>query len=183
MNKTIREFNKNENLTKENFEKISIELYKIKNSINLNTELNIFSKFQEKNITKLSDILEEYYMNKHEISKLNHLHKSYEKKAEALSKVVLYIGGLFFVVQLYLIYYFTFEVYSWDITEPMTYLMGCFNLFLIFYLKKRFKGSDPFTFFKTKFLNILIKRSGKIDFEKMEKLKINIREIERFMSK
>lgn len=181
--KIINDFNKNKNLTDDELDQILIDLFKMKNSIYLKKEVQDFNLNENVKAHDLSGIMEEYYRSKTEIAKAMRTEDKYKKISKSLTKLTIYLGGIIFIVELFLIYYLTFEVYAWDITEPMTYLLGCFNLILIFYMKKKFNGKGAFQYFDGLFLNMFLKRSKKIDFQKVERLRRNVTDIERFMTK
>jgi len=180
--KLLEETNKNKNLTPEELDQLALDLFKIKKSIFIKNENSQILNLSDKTkANHLSEIMEEYYKCKTEIAKYTKTQTKHQNIAKALAKILIYLGGIFFIIELYLVYYLTFEVLSWDITEPMTYLLGCFNLILIFRLKKKFRGQDAFQYFTNLFLNIMLRKTKKIDFDKMLKLRKNISDIERFM--
>lgn len=160
-----------------------MDIFKLEKSIYIKSEISHFNLGGNLNPNQLSDIMEEYYKCKTELAKHANSLSKYENRAKALTKILIYLGGLFFIAELFLIYYLTFEVYAWDITEPMTYLLGFFNLVLVFWFRKKFKGQDAFEYFKNIFLRLMLGKSKKIDFEKVQKLRKSIGDIERFMKK
>ena len=179
----IEQQNKNKNLSQDELDQIALDLFKLKKSIYIKSEVSHFNLSEKSKASQLSDIMEEYYNCKTEIAKQANALSKYENRANALAKILIYLGGIFFIVELALVYYLTFEVYAWDITEPMTYLLGCFNLILIFWFKKKFKSQDAFGYFKSFFLKLMLRKSKKVDFDKVQKLRKSIEDIERFMTR
>jgi hypothetical protein len=174
--------NKNKNLSYEELDQLSLDLFKIKNSVYLKNESFTQNINEDKNFpNRLSKIMEDYYNNKSEYSRFINDRNKLENRAKRLTTFVIYFGGIFFIVELFLVYYLTFVVYAWDITEPMTFLLGCFNLLLVFWLKKKFNGLSAFEYFRNLFLRMILKRSKKIDLAKMEKLRKSIKDIEKLM--
>jgi len=183
LKKLIEKSNQNLQLSQEELDQIALDLIKIKKSIYIKNEISQFDLSGKFKADHLSDIMEEYYKCKTEFAKQTNALSKYENRAKGLTKFVIYLGGIFFIIELFLIYYLTFEVYAWDITEPMAYLMGCFNIVLIFWLKKKFNGLDAFEYFKNLFLRLMLRKTKKVDFEKMKNLRKSISDIEKFMTR
>jgi len=122
------------------------------------------------------NLLNKYYELKSEYSRLLLEEKKVVRSCSRKTKALILLGGLFFVIQLFLIFYMTFVKYSWDITEPMTYLTGCINILIVCLLKYKFKQQSAFQYFNLKFL----KRTKfyKNDFSKIAKIKDEISRIE-----
>jgi hypothetical protein len=80
-----------------------------------------------------------------------------------------------------LVYYGTFVLFTWDITEPMTYVMGCFNVVLFLIMRKRFGKLTAFEFYTQKYYTKLAKRN-KLDTGYLISAKTRINEIERILN-
>jgi len=163
------------NDTKANMElyEMALQLYSIQT--HFYNEVN--QKLMDNSDPKaFQNLLNQYYELKKVYSRLLYEEQQTLKKSARKAKFLIFLGGFLFVIQLVLIYYLTFVKFSWDITEPMTYLTACTNVFLVCLLKLKFKQQTPFQYFqmgffrKTKFF--------KTDFLKMNKLKDEISKIE-----
>lgn len=183
LQKTLEEYNKNSNISLEELEQIAIDLYKIQISIHLKNEVSDFNLKENSKAHNLLEVMEEYYKCKSEYAKSIQVQNNLDLRAKALTKILIYLGGIFFILELIAIYYFTFEVYTWDITEPIVYMLGCINLIIICLFKRKFNKAEPFTYFRYLFLRFFIRRSKKIDLKKMEELKKRISDIEKLMSR
>jgi hypothetical protein len=98
-----------------------------------------------------ANLMDKYYSLKKEYANLLFQEEKLLSSANKKAKFLIFLGGFLFTFQLGLLYYGTFVLYSWDITEPITYLVGCSNLFLACVLKSKFKQKSPFEFFRFKF--------------------------------
>jgi hypothetical protein len=179
----IEKYNKNPNLTQEEIKQIASQLFKIENSIYLNKEISDFNFKENIKVHNLSDLMEEYYRCKKEYAKFKDYEEGKSKTANFLAKILIYLGGLFFIGELYWIYYITFEVYSWDITEPMVYLLGLFNVIVVAILRIKLKGLTPHEFFGKFFLRMISRKYKKSQLNNLEKIRKQIKDIEKFMAK
>lgn len=107
--------------------------------------------FSAKN-TNLSSIIEELTLLKNEYFKCNLNEEKLRRSSEKKVLAVLCIAGLLFVVELLLVYYGTFIRYSWDITEPMTYLVTCANLVLLLLMRKKFGSLSAYDYLMNLFM-------------------------------
>lgn len=179
----LGKYNNNQNLTQEELKQIASDLFKIENSIYLNKEISEFNSNKEIKAHNLSDLMEEYYRCKTEVAKFKTYEEQKTKTANLMAKILIYLAGLFFVAELYWIYYITFEVYSWDITEPMVYLLGFFNLTVIALLKMKLKGLTPHEYYTKFFYRMIAGKYRKPELQNLDKLKKQIKDIEKFMAK
>ena len=152
---------------------MAIQLYSIQTYFYNKVNHKLLKSNDPKGFQKL---LDQYYELKKQYARLLYEEDKALKKCGYKSKFLIFLGGLLFVVQLFFIYYLTFVKYSWDITEPMTYLTGCTNLLLICILKFKFKQHTPFQYFQMRFFRKT--RFYKEDHMKLQKFKEDIRRIE-----
>jgi hypothetical protein len=79
----------------------------------------------------------------------------------------------------------TFQWYSWDIMEPISYLMmyGNFNLSFLFYLgvKRDLEAENIHTILKTRFTERAARRAG-IDLVELEKLKAEAEQLKAILN-
>jgi hypothetical protein len=162
----VLSYNENLNLTEEQIFEICLKLYRMRNPSEMKESKNLVELFNE------------YYKLKNEFAKMNNTNDKYMSSAEKRAKLLLLVAGLFFVVELGLIYYGTFVLYTWDITEPMTYLLGCFNIVILLALRKRFGNMSAFEFYTKKFYSRIIKKN-KFDARLLEDTRMKIKEIEK----
>jgi hypothetical protein len=167
--KFITHYNEDKNLTDQEIFEICLKIYRIRNLNELKDNKNFIETFNE------------YYKLKTEFAKMNTMNDNYLRSAEGRARLLLLLAGLFFVIELGLIYYGTFIVYTWDITEPMTYLLGCFNIVVLLGLRKKFGNTSAFEYYTKKFYNSIIKKK-KFNNMKLEDTKSKIKEIERFIN-
>jgi hypothetical protein len=162
----VLSYNQNLKLTDEDIFEICLKLYRLRNPGDIKENKN------------LVDLFNEYYKLKTEFAKMNNANDKYMASAEKRAKLLLLFAGLFFVIELGLIYYGTFVLYTWDITEPMTYLLGCFNMVLLLALRKRFGNMSAFEFYTNRFYSRIIKKN-KFDARLLEDTRMKIKEIEK----
>lgn len=83
-------------------------------------------------------------------------------------------GGTTLISQFAIIMVGTFHLYSWDIMEPISYLMmyGNFNLSFLFYLgiRRDLEAENIHEILKTRFAQRAAKKAG-IDLNELEKMK------------
>ena len=178
----LGKYNNNPNLTQEELKQIASDLFKMENSIYLEKEISSFGSKDIK-MHNLSELMEEYYRCKAEIAKFKTFEEGKEKQANFMAKILIYLAGLFFVAELYWIYWITFDVYSWDITEPMVYILGFFNLTIAALLKIKFKGLTPHQYFGKFFLRMISNKHRKPQLDSVDKLRKQAKDIEKFMAK
>lgn len=162
----VSNFNQNKNLTDEQIFEICLKIYRLRNLSEMKENKNLVELFNE------------YYKLKSEFAKLNNTNDKYTNSAEKRAKLLILLAGLFFVIELGLVYYGTFVLYTWDITEPMTYLLGCFNMVVLLALRKRFGNMSAFEFYTKKFYSKIIKKN-KFDARLLEDTRNKIKEIEK----
>ena len=177
ISETIRSFNKNPNLTDKEIQDISMNLLKIKHAYSNSDLLPVLDKYKN-----LEEIFSVYYNLRHEFARL-HLEK--EKimwKSETKARILILLGGLFFIVQLMLIYYGTFVKYSWDIVEPMTYLMGCMNIVIVLLHRRKFKNFSALDYYTNKFFlkKVTKKKFDIINYQQTEQ---KLRELEKILNR
>jgi hypothetical protein len=166
--------NKNKKLSEDELFKLSLSLFKLRNS-----HIEYSSLIKDKK--SLSELYEEYYKLKSEYAKLSLEQDQYIQSAEKRAKLLILLGGLFLVVELALIAYGTFVVYTWDITEPMTYLLGCFNIVIFLILRKKYGNLSAFEYYTGKFFSRIIKKKN-FSPNLLESNRLKIKEIEDFLN-
>ncbi len=176
LTKKITNIGKNSNFTNDEINKIALQLFKIKHHYN---SIEFRSKLSE--YKNLEDLLEKYYTYKSEYVSLHKIFRGLLASSELKSKLLILFGGLFFVIELALIYYGTFILLSWDITEPMTYLLGCFNVVLIFALKRKMGNLSPSEFFTGRFLNKAMKKKN-FNKKHFDEVKMKLKEMEALLN-
>ncbi len=174
--KTVSLMNKNKNLKSDEIKNISMDLFRIKHFYNQRNITQNLGKFKN-----LQELFQSFYESKHLYANMHSLREKLLRKSENKAKFVILMGGLLFVVELFLIYYGTFIKFSWDIVEPMTYLMGCMNFVLILYFRKKFKTSSANEYFTNRFFNKMLRKHN-MDKQFIETEK-RLREIEAILNK
>lgn len=167
----ISKINRNKNLSDAELTNVAISLFKLRNLLKEDHHEN------KANLKELNSLFEEYYRLKQEYIKDFNQQQKYIRKSEIFAKSILLCGGLFFVSQLALLYYGTFILFSWDITEPICYLVSCANLVLILYFRKKFGNNGALKYFTNKFYKKIIK-FNKFDDNLLKSRKLRILEIE-----
>ncbi len=157
-------------ITYEKLYEIAIRLYSIKNLYNHETQ----GKHIDQN---LNEIFENYYNAKKELGIMNLQKNNLERKAYLKGKCVILLAPLVIFVQLVLIYIGTFQIYSWDITEPMTYLLSIANIVGVLYFRKKFQDCGAHRYYKNVFFKKYV-RKGKFDMKKYEELKKKVEDYE-----
>ena len=158
-------------ITDEKLYEIAVRLYSIKNLYNHETQ----GKQIDQN---LNEMFENYYDAKKQLGIMNLQKNSLERKAYIKGKFVILLAPLIFLVQLVLIYIGTFQIYSWDITEPMTYLLSIANMVGVLYFRKKFKDHGAHRYYKIFFFNKYVSK-GKFDMKKYEGLKKKVEDYEK----
>jgi hypothetical protein len=175
--KQVRNFNKNNALTDEEIIQIAMNLFKIKKfyvTRNLHESLGQYKK--------LTDLFETYYNLKNEYANLSNIKDKLLYSCRNKAKLLLIVGGLLFIIEMILIYWGVFIKYSWDIVEPITYLVGCVNFILILIYRKKFGISSAQEFYTKKFFYRLIKKK-KFDEVLFNQTGRKIKEIEKILNK
>ena len=160
----------NKSLSEDELYLIAVKLYSLKHYY-VNQKEN---KHIDKN---LNEILEEYYSLKEELNKMNLTKSQLEQKASFKAKLFILIAPLIFLVQLILIYIGTFQIYSWDIIEPMTYLMSIANFIGILYFRKKIGSDTTHNHYKKIFFSKYVKRK-QFDMDRYLSLKDRIEKFE-----
>lgn len=168
----LKEVNKNIKLLDNEIEALEVKISQIKHYYNNSLENKIIDSAKYPN---LSVLFEDLYSSKAEFRKLNFQYNQLNRNAEKKAFFVILLGGLLFVIELILLYYGTFVELSWDITEPITYLVTCLNLVLVLGMKKKFRGLSAHEYFTKRFLD---KKLKSFNTSKFNSLKSNISEIE-----
>lgn len=163
---TLVRISKN-SMSNEEYEAIELKIHEIKNYYK-NT---LDGKIGIGNFKSLSQLFEQYYDSKAQYFAISKKIEGLERSSSIKALIIILFGGLLFVVELGALYYGTFHLLSWDITEPITYLVTCFNLLLALIFKRKMGKLSPHDYFKSLFL----KRG-------MRKLKISDTEISRLKS-
>jgi len=177
ISETLRNFNKNRNLKEKEIEEISMKLLSIKHCY-YNKELTpLLNKFKN-----LDEVFSSYFKLRQEYVKRHSAKEKLMWNSETKAKLLILLGGFFFLIELILIYYGTFVKYSWDIVEPMTYLMGCMNIVIILLYRKKFKNSGAFEYYSNKFFLRQIKNK-KFDLVNFEDTGKKLKELQIFLNK
>lgn len=130
-------------------EEQDIKIQQIRNYYNNSLDQKLMSDLGFSNYAQYFEAL---YQLKMDFNKTNSEYLHDERKAQRLTLILLSIGGLIFIIELGLLYWGTFIEYSWDITEPITYLVLCGNILLALLMKKKFKGIPSHQYFTQRFL-------------------------------
>lgn len=173
----VRALNKNNLLTQQDLDKIALDLFKIKKSYYSESVNDTMSQFRN-----LTDMFESYYKLKSEFAKLSMTKSELLNQCGTKAKLLIALGGLLFVTELILIYYGVFIQYSWDIVEPMTYLVGCANFVLILYYRKKLGNLSAHQYYTQKFFNKIVKRK-KFNEELYFSTEKKIKEIEKVFNR
>lgn len=161
--------NSNEKSLDENkISELKRKILQLENNVKKNYPLDLILNYTGKSNSLL---LEELFSLEKEYSVLWQNKIKYENKAKSKAKFVIALGGILFIVELFLLYYGTFIEFSWDVTEPMTYLVTCFNFLLILLFNKKFKGASAHSYFTKKFLT---KSFGAKNLDKIQELQQKI---------
>ena len=161
----------NKSINQDKLFEMAIRLYSMKNFY--------INEKEGKHIDKnLNEIFEDYYNSKEELDKMNQIMKKLEKKAYFKAKLFILIAPIIFFIQLLLIYFGTFQVYSWDIMEPMTYLLSILNLVGILIIRKKLGQNTAHRYYTNFFFKKLL-RKRKFDEKKYEFLDKKVEKYEK----
>ena len=149
---------------------IAIRLYSVKNLYIHETQGNNIDQ-------NLNETFENYYKAKKDLRIMISQKTNLERKAAFKGKCLILIAPLIFLIQLIAIYIATFQIYSWDITEPMTYLLSIGNIVGILYFRKKFGDLNAHKYYKNMFFRKYV-RKGKFDLKKYEELKKKLEDYE-----
>jgi hypothetical protein len=177
ISKTLKNFNKNTNLTDKEFEEISMNLLKIKHSYNNRESNAALQKYKN-----LYEVFSAFYKLKQEFASLHSIKEKLMWICETKAKILILLGGLLFLLELYLIYYGTFIKFSWDIVEPITYLVGCSNIVIILLYRRKFKEAGAFEYYSNKFFMRQV-RKKKFDLIKFEETQKKLKELEMILNR
>jgi hypothetical protein len=170
----VHAHNTNKKLTEDELFKLSLSLFRLRNS-----HQEFSSLINNKH--SLSELFEEYYKLKGDYARMSIERDKYLLAAEKRAKLLILLAGLVLVIELCLIYYGTFIVYTWDITEPMTYLLGCANIVLFLILRKRYGNQTAFEYHTDKFFSRITKKKN-FNLNLFEANRLKIREIEEYLN-
>lgn len=127
----------------------------------------------DKSLMKVSDIERMIEKRQNELIKLNQLKKQLDKKADFRSKSLLTLGSTIFFGQFAFIMSGTFVFYSWDIMEPISYMMlfSNFTVGISFYtlFKKEMELNTLREIFANRFARRLYKKKG-LDIDRVRQL-------------
>ncbi len=140
----------------------------------------------DKSIMKVSD-LERLMENKQtQLIELNKVKKEVEKKADFRSQALLLMGSSVLIAQFAFITSGTFVHFSWDIMEPIAYIMlfTNFTMGFLFYtlLKKDFELGTIREILNKKFADRMYRKRG-FDIESVEKLEAEIVELSHIINR
>ncbi len=155
----LLKINKNPNLTQKELEDIELSIHQIRNFYSNSLEDKLIKSDE---MTNLSLLIEDLYISKSELAKMNSLYNKHSYTADKKALLVILLGGSIFIFELLALYYGTFIYLSWDVTEPITYLVTCANLLLALIMKRKFGTNHAHEYFKNMFLRRKLK---KINFD------------------
>jgi hypothetical protein len=172
----IKDLDSKHNLSEEELNQITFQILKLKNFYsNIDTSSNLAG------FKNLTELFSEYYKLKSEYVNLHTLKEKLLRTCEIKSKFLIFLGGILFVIELFLLYYGTFVKYSWDIVEPITYLVGCCNIILILFYKKRIGNLSAFEYFTHRSFEKFVKK-GKFNQKHLEDLGKKIKDLEKLLN-
>lgn len=168
----LEDINKNKLLS-------DFEIYEIKRKItkfkySYSNSINEKVLLDEYNI---SGIFNNLYDLKYEYNIMNKKLEKIEKNCQRKALLLILFSGSLFIIELFCLYYGTFILYSWDIIEPMTYIMTCFNFLLLIIAKRKFGRLSPHEYLKNYFFQRKIKSSN-FNLESYNQMRRNILLIE-----
>lgn len=135
---------------------------------------------------KVSDIERMLDERQHELIKLTETKSKLDKKADFRSRALLTLGSTFFMAQFGFIMSGTFVYYSWDVMEPVSYVMmlGNFTAGMFFYAayKDEMQLATLKEMLSKRFARGIYKRRG-FDIERLENLEEEIRELRAILNK
>ena len=147
-------------ITDEKVFEIALRLYSMKN-------FYVNEKDGKHIDNNLNEIFEDYYNSKEELDKMNLMKLKFEKRAKFNAKLYILIAPLMFLIELILIYYGTFQMFSWDIVEPMTYLLSILNLIGILIIRRRIGNDTAHQYYSKNFFRKYLKK-GNFDMKKYD---------------
>jgi hypothetical protein len=159
--------------TNKHLYELAMQLYSIKTHYGNKVDNKLLD---HENKETLESLLNNYYQNKADYSALFDENEKIMKSINKKVKLLIFLAGLYLSAQLFFLYYGTFVQFSWDITEPITYLVGCSNLLLICLLKYKFKNLSAFDYFRSFFFQKT--QFYKKDYTRMLKLKNDLEKLE-----
>ena len=163
----IRKINKNKNLQESQLESVEERVLQIRKFYDNSLNDKLIDREKHNSI---SSLFSNYYSLKSELSKMTKEYDSFRKTSEKQSLAIILLGGTLFIAELLALYYGTFIILSWDITEPITYLVTCFNLVLVMLLKRKFGSLSAHDFFSNWFLRNKLRRKN-FNVAKFESIK------------
>lgn len=169
----LNRISKNISLSKEDYEAIELKIHEIKHYYKNSLE----GKIIKDEFKSISHLFEQYYESKSKYFTILKKLEGLEKSASFKALIIILIGGLLFVIELGALYYGTFHLLSWDITEPITYLVTCFNLLLALIFKRKMGKLSPHEYFKSLFVRRGLNKL-KISDSDINKLRSEIQKIE-----
>lgn len=168
----LEEINRNKLLSDFEIHEIKRKIRKFKYSYSNSIKEKVL--FDENNISRIFDNL---YDLKYEYNIMNKKLEKIEKNCQIKALLLILFSGSLFIIELFCLYYGTFILYSWDIIEPMTYIMTCFNFLLLIIAKRKFAKFSPHEYLKNYFFQKKIKSSN-FNMESYNQMKRNILLIE-----
>jgi len=179
----LKRLDRSEKLNEKDFEDLAVSIYRIKFFNSGLKEVNEFKNSKLSNLYKnLEEVFEDFYQLKSEYVKLYKIKEKLINKSEFRTKALFLLAGVIFIFELLFIYWGTFVRFSWDIVEPITYLIGCANLVLILLLKRKMGNLSPKEYYINRFFNRMV-RKGKFNQKQLEELEIRIKEMEKVLNK
>ena len=140
----------------------------------------------DKSLLKVSDLERAIEHKQSELIKLNQLKKVLDAKADFRSRMLLSLGSTIFVGQFAFIMGGTFVFYSWDIMEPISYIMMFTNFTVgaTFYadFKKDMQLQTLRELLAGRSARKMYKRRG-LDIDRVSQLEDEIKELRQLLNK
>lgn len=166
------EINKNKLLSEFDILEIKRKITKFKYSYSNSINKKVFDEYNN-----ISEIFNNLYDLKYEYNIMNKKLEKIDKKCQRKALLLILFSGSLFIIELFCLYYGTFILYSWDIIEPMTYLLTCFNFLLLIIAKRKFGKFSPHEYLRNYFFQKKIKSSN-FNMESYNQIRKNILLIE-----
>eukprot|EP00347_Sterkiella_histriomuscorum_P008713 403344037 len=152
----------------------------------LNQTMNYYrSVGDDKSILRVSELEKLLDDKQHELYKLNEQKNQLYKKADFKSQVMLFMGSAYFFAQAAFIMGGTFVYYSWDIMEPISYMMlfTNFTFGVTYYamFKKELALSTLRESFANRFANRMYRKKG-LDIQRAHQLEKEIIELRKVIN-
>ena len=145
-------------------------------NINTTTTNTTFTPTHTTTTTNISTLYEKLHLLKKEYSTLLKNEEILSKSADKKTLFLILLAGSLFIIELILLYYGTFIVFSWDLTEPMIYLVTCANLVLVLLIKTKFRNVPAHKYLRGYFMR------KKTQNSRINSIRSNISSMERMIN-